>query len=115
MPYQQRRLRVLKGCQRSDDGGGGPAGVRLGTGAPFLPALTSITAATASSADRFPSSTCATAVSTGRLTRYLRASVTTAPAVAMPSATCELLATIDSRLSPRPSRSPTERLRDRLP
>ncbi len=56
----------------------------------------------------------ATAVSTGSATRCLRASTTTAAAVATPSATCVDDARIASSDSPRPRRTPTVRLRDRL-
>jgi len=51
---------------------------------------------------------CATAVSTGSDTRKRRASVTTTPAVATPSATWLLLARMSASASPRPSRTPTD-------
>lgn len=66
-----------------------------------------ITAATASDGVRALSQTCATAVSTGSDSRYLRASDTTTPAVATPSATWVLDARISSSFSPLPSRMPT--------
>ena len=57
---------------------------------------------------------CATAVSTGSETRKRRASMTTTPAVATPSATWLLLATMSASASPRPSRTPTDLPRDLL-
>ena len=47
-------------------------------------------------------------MSTGSETRKRRASVTTTPAVATPSATWLLLARMSGSASPRPSRTPTE-------
>lgn len=52
--------------------------------------------------------TCATAVRTGKDTRYVRARLTTTPAVATPSATWLLLARMSASASPLPKRTPTD-------
>eukprot|EP00958_Prasinococcus_capsulatus_P012037 scaffold1200_cov383-Prasinococcus_capsulatus_cf.AAC.12 len=60
-----------------------------------------------------PSRIRATAVSTGKDTRYFRAKLTTTPAVATPSATSPIDAKIALSFSPCPSRTPTVRFLDR--
>ena len=69
---------------------------------------------TASRGEIFPATTVATAVRTGRDTRYSCARASTDDAVATPSATCDDEARMSSSFSPLPSLTPTVLFRERF-